>query len=442
MINSIKQFLNDYNLINKKNIYLVAFSGGYDSMCLLDILKKISENYPFDIIAIHLNHNWRGEESQLEQQICEFFCKEKSIQFYAETIPDYVKKTETSARDYRYSFFEKCLKKFNASAIFTAHNKNDNIETVLYRIAKGTGIKGLCGISEKRNNIYRPLLKISRENIEQYCKNNNLSPNNDSSNTNTKYFRNFIRHNVINLLKKINPNLDNAICSLIEIANENEQIGSEYMELVKDKVQTNNGTFLTEKFQRLSTPLQKKVIYELLIENNIEYTRTKITEILEFIKESSESKSGKKKSLTKNLWLYVSNKEISVISESIPCEKIIKINKEGIFNFNEKIFELKKISTTPDIFPKDNEFMAYIELNEPINLELRTRMIGDKIQPLGCVGTMKLKKYLISKNIPKHERDNILLLCDKNEILWVSGIGLSEKIKVVKKATHVLKLNN
>ena len=162
-------------------------------MCLLDILSEFNLN----ILAIHLNHNWRGEESDKEEENCRFFCKSKKIDFYCEKLPARLPRTETAARKARYDFFENCAKKFNSTTVLTAHNANDNAETIIYRMVKGTGITGLCGISEKREIFYRPLLKTKRSEIVDYCNENNLTPNNDSSNSNTAYTRNYLRLNVI-----------------------------------------------------------------------------------------------------------------------------------------------------------------------------------------------------------------------------------------------------
>ena len=167
----VRDFLESYNLIDSKFPILIAFSGGFDSMCLLDIVSKIRHN----TIAIHLNHNWRADESDREEENCRQFCMERNIEFYSERLPSDVKKTETAAREARYKFFEKCAQKFNSKAVLTAHNANDNAETLIYRLAKGTGTKGLCGIAEKRGIFYRPLLDIKRTDIEKYCKENKIS---------------------------------------------------------------------------------------------------------------------------------------------------------------------------------------------------------------------------------------------------------------------------
>ena len=163
---TVLEFLNKYDLLNKTLI--VGFSGGHDSMCLLDVLFKLSQVHNFKLIAAHFNHNWRGIESKMEQDVCRHFCEERQIEFYTKTAALNMKQSEAVARAMRYDFFEKALNKYNADAFLTAHNKNDNAETILYRVIKGTGVTGLKGIAEKRDNIYRPLLNITREEINYY----------------------------------------------------------------------------------------------------------------------------------------------------------------------------------------------------------------------------------------------------------------------------------
>lgn len=414
---NIKNFIKKHNL---SGTIIVAFSGGYDSMCLLDILNKLGEK----IIAAHLNHNWRGEESLKEAENCKNFAKSRGIQYYSEILPDSIEKTETVAREARYDFFRRCAKKFNSKIVFTAHNFDDNAETVLYRIIRGTGTIGLQGITEKRDIFYRPLLKTTRAEIEKYCKDNNLNPNNDSSNSDTKYKRNFIRHKIIPLLKEINPNVTDALNSLSEIAYEDNNLIN---------------TYLPTNLIQASEIEQKRLIYKILNEYNLDYDREKIENIQKFIQENKNSKSGKKISLADNLWLYVNNQKAEIITKTEKNTVEINISKCGKYKFEDYIFSIEKYNEEITEFPNDTEYKAYISTDE-INFTLRHRKDGDKIQPLGSKGSQKLKKYLNEKKIPQHEKDKLIFLCKDNEILWAAGIGLSEKIKVAQKPTHMLKL--
>lgn len=413
----VEKFINKYNLTGT---FIVAFSGGYDSMCLLDVLSKISD----DIVAVHLNHNWRGEESRQEEQNCREFANHANIKYYTETLSDDIEKTETAAREARYEFLKKCAKKFNSNIVFTAHNYDDNAETVLYRIIKGTGTIGLQGILEHRDIFYRPLLKTSRTEIEKYIKDNNLSPNIDSSNSNQKYKRNFIRHKIIPLLQEINPNVKDALNSLSNLAKEDN-------ELINLKL---NNDILN------SSPIeQKRIIYNILLENKIDYDREKIENIQKFINQNKSSKSGKTLSLKENLWLFVNNKKVEVISKTEKNNDEIPIKECGDYNFDGKNFSIQKYDEIPQKYPDDKDFVAYISIDK-IDFILRHRKDGDKIHPLGSKGSQKLKKYLNEKKIPQHKKNDLFLLCNGNEVLWVAGIGISEKIKVVNKPTHMITL--
>lgn len=435
IIQSVENFIEKYGI---EGTVLVGFSGGYDSMCLLDVLSKISKTKPLDIIALHLNHNWRGEESLNEAENAKNFANKLGIKFYQEVLADFVPCTETAARDARYQFFNNCAKKFNSKYVFTAHNQNDNIETIIYRFVKGTGIKGLCGISENRGVFYRPLLNISREEIEKYCIKNELKPNIDSSNSNEKYKRNFIRKNIIPNLEYISENAKTSIISLVENAKSDNKIVEEYLFKVLKKI-TKDGKISTEKFLKQSSEVQQRIIYNLFQATVTDYDKKKVLEILEFIKENSNLKCGKTKSMTKDLWVWVSRKYITIINSDTPILYDIEIKGDGCYKLGQKEFIMEKCSKLPEKFPEDRECIAYANMeNIKFPLRFRTRRDGDIIQPLGCKGEQKLKKYFNSKGIPKHERDNIMLLAYGNEILWVAGFGLSDKIKADNQITHRL----
>jgi len=434
---TIESFLKKHGIDNQENVYLVAFSGGFDSMCLLHSLKKITRNR---IIAIHLNHNWRGEESNKEELNCKNFCSNIGVEFYCERLDDSIAHTETAAREARYNFFERCAKKFNSRIIFTAHNKNDNAETLIYRICKGTGISGLQGISENRTIYYRPLLNVDRNSIEKYCKDNNLSPNNDSSNSDTKYKRNFIRSEILPALSKINKNIVDSVNSLSKVAQEETEIIEEYLNLVLDRI-SKSGKIKTKEFLNLSEAMQRRIIYDIYTKNNLEYDREKILNTWRFIRENADSKSGKTCSLTSGLWIFTSDKYIEVISENTEELPYFHITKEGSYESCGYVFELEKFNGTVEQFPDDSEKCIYANLkNFPLNFEVRPRKEGDIIFPLGASGTQKLKKYLNSKKIPNHEKDNLLFMAQENEILWAIGLGISDKIKVAENPTHIIRL--
>lgn len=426
---TVKSFLREYKLDKKK--LLVAFSGGYDSLCLLDILHKLGLNP----IAIHLNHNWRGEESLRDENFCCEYCKSRGIEFYTEKLSADIPHTETAAREARYNFFEKCAAKFNSNAVLTAHNLDDLAETMIYRIIKGTGVVGLKGISKQRGNFYRPLLDVSRSEIEAYCKENNLTGVNDSSNNDIKYKRNFIRHKLLPLIAEINENYPQALKSLSEIADETSGIINEFMERIKEETENS-----TQKFVKLGKHAQNYFIHDYFKRNNLEYDRRKITDVVDFINQNANSKSGRKASVTKDLWIFASEKKFEFITSKPVSAEAMQIKDVGSYEFGTYEFSIEKADSLPEKFPPDKDMTAFVTLKE-IDFTLRTRKEGDYICQLGTKGSQTLKKYLNEKKIPNHEKDSVVLLCRDNEILWAAGYGISEKIKVVNKPTHVIKLS-
>ncbi len=447
LVTRVADFMKKYNLQDKTIV--VGFSGGYDSMCLLDIMSKIKELPGFEdliVAAAHFNHNWRGEESLREQEICRIFAASKGFEFYVKEAPKGLKKTENEARIARYEFFEEAYEEFDADAVFTAHNKDDNAETVLYRIIKGTGIVGLKGISEKRGYFYRPLLKTKRSEIVDYCNENNLTPNNDSSNSNTAYTRNYLRLNVIPALEKINEGVKDALNTLSANALSDNEIIEEYLKTIRPNIFMDD-KIISAEYKKLSTPVKMRFLHEYIQTLELDYDYKKINELFDFIEANINQRNGSTKSLASALWLYADDKIIETIppkvkSEVVDLKQEVLIAGEGEYKIGDKTLSIKKyVDKDIFVFPEATSNFAYVDLSEvKFPLILRTRKDGDIIRPFGMSGSMKLKKYMNAKGVAKHNRDGILLLCSEEEVLWVLGVGLSSKIGVRTKPTHVLEV--
>ncbi len=449
---NVIDFLRKYNLLKEGNTLLAGFSGGADSLCLLDILYKIHEEYGFKLAAAHLNHNWRGDESAQEAAKAENYCNERNIEFHTEILPAGLPQTEDEARNRRYDFFNKTAVKISATAILTGHTRTDNAETVLYRIIKGTGIIGLKGIPETRHqkglpSIYRPLLSgLSREDCLLYCSENALMPNFDPSNYNQKYLRNRIRHSLLPELSTYNTAIKDSLLRLSQIANESEEIIEEYLETIRKDVVLNHKTIDAKNFLKLSNSLKKRVLVDFLNKNDIEHTFERIENLFCFIKENSMSKSGKTFSVGKNLWFFVSSRELKIIDhiKTKKTDLVIPV-MPGQESFHPDLDVGLKIEKwqdgVPEKFPLETADTVFADLSEGKgNLFLRTRRPGDIIQPFGMKKKTKLKKYLINKGIPKHMRDELPMLADEKEVLWVAGVGVSELLRVEKIPTHIIKI--
>ncbi len=266
LLNGTALFLKNYGIQNKT--VLAAVSGGADSCVLLFVLNGLKKEFNLDIKVIHLNHNWRGEESLCDMEFVRSAAEGAGLEFYFETLDDDIKKTELSAREARYDFFERALKKFDSNVCFLVHNKNDNVETFFYRVIKGTGVSGLVSIPAVRTPYYRPLLNFSREEIEQFASLHSIKYRTDSSNFDTKYKRNFIRQNILPEILKINDNALNAVSSLINIANEHNEILEDYLKIIEQEIfdyaavdfAYKKPAIIRDRFLNLKPALQREII--------------------------------------------------------------------------------------------------------------------------------------------------------------------------------------
>ena len=225
MINSVKETILKYNMLKNRNSVTVALSGGADSVALTHILYKLKDELGFDLYAAHLNHGIRGKDADRDAEFVKTFCKELNIPLFFEKVDiprvaeKYGDSIETVARNVRYEF----LTRVSVGVIATAHTASDNLETVIFNEIRGAGLKGVCGIPPIRDNIIRPLINCTREDVEEYCKQNNLEFCTDKTNFCDEYSRNNIRLNVVPVLKKINRNAERNILRMCETVRSDEE---------------------------------------------------------------------------------------------------------------------------------------------------------------------------------------------------------------------------
>lgn len=313
MLNTVENFLNKYNI--KNATIALGFSSGPDSCALALILNELKEKYNLKLILCYFNHNWRDEA--LEEEIfTENFAKKLNINFLIGKAPKDAKKSEEIARELRYDFFNEISKKYNSEYIFLAHNKNDNIETLIYRIIKGTSIKGLCSIPEKREIFYRPFLSITKDEILNFLKQNNQNFMIDSSNEDTKYKRNLIRKKILPLFKEISPNYLNNIENLIKNSINSREIIEEKIEEIKKEIFNNNKIYY-EKYVNLDVKYRLEILNDF-IGNYLKYrNRKNLIMYDDFILNNKHSKT----SLNSDYFLRTRYKMI-FIEENNKCKKI------------------------------------------------------------------------------------------------------------------------
>ena len=275
MIETVLKTIKKYNLINKKDKIVIGVSGGPDSMCLLDILNKLKDKLDIEIFVAHINHMIRKEADE-ETEFVENFCKEIGVKCFVKRI-DVIKKsadekigTEEAGRKARYDFFEEVLEKVGANKIATAHNANDNAETILMNIFRGTGTQGLKGIEPIRDGKFiRPIIECERGDIENYCEQNSLNPKIDLSNFENDYTRNKIRNIIIPELKKeFNPNIIKALNKLSVLAKQENEFIHNYVENVVENeldIKYDDGTSIDlKKFNNQDQFIKSKIVLNLI----------------------------------------------------------------------------------------------------------------------------------------------------------------------------------
>ncbi len=286
MINVVQDFLDEYNIKNKKVI--LGFSSGPDSCALAYILSKLAKKNNLELILAHFNHNWRGEESKSEEIFAFDFAKKINARFYFDCASKDETKTEENARNLRYAFFERAMKEFKTDVVFLAHNKNDNIETAIYRIIKGTGIKGLCSIAQKRDNFYRPLLNITKNQILEFLAQNKIEYKIDSSNEDIKYKRNLIRKEILPIFEKINISYLDSIENLIKNAILNREIVENVLFEFKKEVLVDD-TIEASLYKNAKKPLRYEFLNDFLGEK-LKYRNYKnIKKIDDFIMNTNKT---------------------------------------------------------------------------------------------------------------------------------------------------------
>lgn len=454
-----KQIIKQQHEFKKGDRILVGVSGGVDSLCLLDMLWKLSEEQEWTLFAAHLNHQFRGEESKEDALYVGRFCAERDIpcEVGEINVPQLILETQGNpqsvARDARYSFFRQVAGRRDTSKLALAHHANDQAETVLMRILRGTGIEGLAGIHRQREDIpftiVRPLLSIYKEELEAYCLQEGIIPRLDSSNLKKSYHRNFIRLEVIPWLEeRVNPSLQDSLNQLSDIAFfENDYIEEKAKDSLNQIIKSKEENKIIIKgklFLDYHVALQRrmiKLIFNYLIKYHVNVGFVHINQVCEWIKEGRTSsqlelphgvRAGKEYDdviFTLESFNWMQGSSYSYILK-VPGRTYIKEINAWIS---------VHIGDPQSAIPSShNTETAVFDFDEIVGeLTLRSRCNGDRMSILGMDGSKKVKDILIDQKVPQRVRDKIPILSDDKGILWIPGVKRSNRAK---KSIHTKKI--
>lgn len=455
MIQQVLKTIEKNHMFNRGDNVLVAVSGGPDSICLLHILNSLKKQLGINIIAAHVNHGLRGLEADKDEEFVHEFCENYKIECHSKKID--IKKIaleksismETAGREARYEYFYDLKEKYGVDKIALAHNANDQAETILMRIMRGTGVEGLVGIKHVRDNvIVRPILSVIRRDIEKYCNEMNLKPRIDKTNLENIYTRNKIR---LDLIPYIEDNFNKDIVDgLIRLSNSAEKDNSfiekhvdlnykKYCNRKDGKVIISNKAFELE--EALITRLIRRAVLE--IKGNLyDFEKAHIYDIINIQNQGTGrelSLPGKVQVYNNYGDIYIYNKknEGAQIKYELPL-KINEVNRIEDIGINITMTVLDNNSKYNIKDNNDIKYFDYDKINKDITI--RNRREGDKFSPLGMNGSKKLKDLFIDLKINKKERDEINLICFGDEIAWVVGYKISDKFKVSNDSNKILKI--
>lgn len=429
-----------YNMLENCDRIVVGLSGGADSVCLLSVLNSLKAEYGFSLVAAHINHGIRGAEAQRDEESCKRLCESLNVplEILHADIPTLSKQQgigeEECGRIVRYDFFRSLAGE--RGKIATAHNLNDNAETLLLNLVRGAGSKGACGIPPVRDNIIRPLIETDRESIEKYCEENELQYVTDSTNLECEYSRNKIRIKVLPTLCEINQNAVGALSGFASRMREQEAflesvVNEKYALCVKDS------ELYEAEFSALDIFLKKRIAGRFLSElSHGEVESKHIDDFLRFV--------GSGKTLVTASATEIVSRDGKIFKKPEQAEQF-----SVDFSLDDKKVNLPFCEISVERYDtKDLQNLNKDMLDNLIDCDkisntliLRSRKDGDKFTFSKRRITKTVKKLFNEDKIPPEVRNRMIILDSDGEVAWLRGYGTNKKFRISAETKKAIKLN-
>ena len=433
MLNTFKKHIENKFSQFASSRLLIAVSGGLDSVVLTHLCYKLKLN----IALAHCNFNLRGDESDADETFVLQLAEDLDLEVFVECFDteNYAKENKLSiqmaARKLRYNWFEELSEQLGFDYVLTAHHADDNLETFLINLSRGTGLDGLTGIPEINDSIARPLLSFSREQIETYANKEKLTWREDSSNASTKYLRNKLRHDVIPVLKEINPqllqNFNNTQSYLKDSKNIIEDRIADVSNTIIRKIDEQSISLSIVEIKKLNNP--KGYLFELLKDFNF----TEWDDILNLL----DGQSGKQilstthRLIKDRMHLFLSE----INTEEINPIIISKESKDIETTIGKLIFE-----DVNAVLSKENHIIYIDKDTLKFPLVMRKWEEGDYFYPIGMSGKKKLSKYFKDEKLSLIDKEQVWLLCSDDDIIWVVNRRADNRFKVTENTKSVLRI--
>lgn len=459
IVKKIEQTISRYNMLEYRNRVLVAVSGGPDSVVLLDVLDRLKEAFSLELVVAHFDHGLRPEDDERETRFVESLAVSKNLPFVTQKTSSPLSKSgmslEEAARDRRYEFLDHARKAHGAQKIALGHTLDDQAETVIMRLLRGSGPAGLSGIPPVRNrDIVRPLIEIARQEIEEHIAHRDLQHITDPSNFEKHHLRNRIRLDLLPQLKTYQPRIVEILGQTAGIMrDETRWMETEAEEWIKGHVEvfeTGKHSVPLKAFGELAAAFQSQVIRQIIKRVQGGLRRISVRHI-EAIKGLVQGRPQASLDLPHKVLVKKTYETLTFgKNEGKQDAKEIKgfqyvLEGPGVFDLDAIActVTIEEIKGKP-LRPGDNASPWIAHLNADrieYPLMIRSFVPGDRFGPLGMTGHKKVKDFFIDQKIPSHVRKSLPLLCQGKDPIWICGLRLDDRFKVGPKTKHVVQVS-
>lgn len=434
LLATVRKTIRKYHMLDPGDRVLVAVSGGPDSVCLLFALQEISTELDLSLHIAHLDHMFRGKQSADEALFVADIAKKINIPATIEKIdvPAYCLERSLSpqagAREVRYSFFARVAQATGASRIATGHTANDQAETFLMRLLRGAGVAGLSAIPPVRDNIIRPLIGATREEVLEYLRARGIGFVSDPSNIKPVYTRNRIRMEVLPALKQFNPRIVETLASEAALLRDEDEAVEAHLAGIAENVITRSEDVLLVKrdeFNALPLAFRRRLLRKIAGLSGTEFSTLSLDRIDEAVSFMNAARTGRAMDFFCNLTISREYDRFVISANEPPESFTYRITVPGVTPIPELGMTVETFLSDQCAAPEDEIYLwqAVFDYDKIKSfLTLRSRQPGDRFQPVGMTGrSKKLQDYLVDEKIPRRKRDRVPLLCSGEDILWVVG---------------------
>ncbi len=447
-IQKVNKTINRYSMISDGDHLLIGLSGGPDSVCLAVMLDRLKKEFNLSLSAVYVDHGLRPDEVKGEIDFCKSFCEDRQIDFYSKEVDvrtcmkDKESNLQQAARELRYGVYEETANQINASKIALGHNADDQAETVLMRLLRGAGRKGLSGIPPVRGNIIRPLIEVTKKEIEDSLTQNSFMV--DSSNLREDYFRNWIRLKIMDEIKTRNPSVIQDICRTADIIREEDDyleivVTKTLMRLISRKSDSSIELFLIP-LGTIEKPILRRVLRRAIDAvkglRGIDFVH--VEDIMRLIK---KGRSGDRLDLPKGIRVIKDYSLLKFLTDEPARIGEYELQPSSEIQIREAGIRLKAV-VGPELEQEaDGKTEALFDAAAvKFPLKIRPRFEGDFFYPSGFGKRKKLQDFFVDEKVPRDERDRVPIVLSENDIIWVAGHRADDRFKVTGKTENILRL--